>query len=122
VAIYAFQEFSGHSKITSLDEPKIVCFGPYITSHARHFLQQSEYTSAVKYTDGKWHYVSHSSVFTTHNNDTKQDRLWKFTLPSSERDSVLTILESYNLNAYSLFNNEEALLRTIAVREIDLRK
>ena len=50
-----------------------------------------------------------------------QDRLLKFTIPATERKKVLQILDSHNLNAFSLFQTEETLLNTIAVRELELR-
>jgi len=34
---------------------------------------------------------------------------------------VLKILDSYNLNAFSLFGSEESLMETLAARELDLR-
>jgi hypothetical protein len=44
---------------------------------------------------------------------------WKINIPSTERLKVLRLLDGYNLNAYSLFQSEETLMETIAVRELD---
>ena len=46
--------------------------------------------------------------------------LWKFTIPSSERTKVLQLLDSMNLNAYSLFGSEESLMDTVAFRALEL--
>jgi len=46
-------------------------------------------------------FVPHIDVFAM--NDPQQDLIWKFTLPASERLSVLKRLNDYNLNAVSLF-------------------
>jgi hypothetical protein len=48
--------------------------------------------------------------------------LWKFDLPSSEREKILGVLNDYNLNAFSLFGSEESLLETMWLREHVLRK
>jgi hypothetical protein len=40
-------------------------------------------------------------------------------MPGTERVKVLQTLDKYNLNAFSLFQGDEALLETIATRSID---
>ncbi len=119
VAIYCYQERASSSKFGSSSEPQIHTHGPYVTSHPRHVLQQCEYTTCNIFDDRKWTYADHSAVFAL--GSTKQDRLWKFTLPASERIEVLKELDAYNLNAYSLFPMEDALLETVALREIEFR-
>ncbi|MEM8573586.1 MAG: FRG domain-containing protein [Pseudomonadota bacterium] len=118
VAIYAYLEYAGKGKSGSSDEAQIVSLGPFITSHSRHFLQQSEYTFAARY-EQRCMFACHEDVFDYNRQD--QDRLWKFTLPASERVKVLRTLEEYNLTSYSLFQTDESLMRTIAIKEIDLR-
>jgi hypothetical protein len=49
-----------------------------------------------------------------------QDVVWKIVIPNSERAKVLRNLDKYNLNAFSLFDSEEGLMETLAIREIDL--
>jgi hypothetical protein len=50
-----------------------------------------------------------------------QDLLWKFNSPFGERAKVLKILDDHNVNAFSLFETDEALLETIALRELTFR-
>jgi len=50
------------------------------------------------------------------------DPLWKFSLPSIEREKVFRDLGDYNLNAFSLFGTQESLLETLWYREYVLRK
>jgi hypothetical protein len=50
-----------------------------------------------------------------------QDRLWKFTLPTSEQVKVLKFCDRVNLTAFTLFDSEEGLLEQQAMRVIDLR-
>jgi hypothetical protein len=51
-----------------------------------------------------------------------QDVLWRFDILSEERVKVLRLLNDHNLNAFSLFDSEEALLETMWLREQILRK
>lgn len=123
VAIFAFLDDTGHGKMSSAHEPGIITTGPYVRTHARHFLQQSRYSICIqrKDDDGAWMFRSHEDVFRRSDSGREQDLLWKFTLPASERHKVLRKLDDFNLNAYSLFQSEEALMETLATREIDFR-
>jgi hypothetical protein len=46
----------------------------------------------------------------------------KWTIPSTERTTILHLLEEYNINAYSLFGSEESLMDTMWMREYELGK
>lgn len=116
VAIYRFQEYAGVGKTSANDEPRIISLGPYVKGHARHFWQQSQYTVCGKFEEFSWSFAKHEEVFNL--NIPNQDILTKFILPASERDKVLTELNAFNLNSFSLFRNEESLLETIAFKEI----
>jgi hypothetical protein len=67
-----------------------------------------------------WRFDSHQQVF--EHRRPKQDFLWKLDLPSSLRVEVLRRLNDYNLNAFSLFDSEEALLETMWLKEQVFRK
>jgi hypothetical protein len=54
-------------------------------------------------------------------NASGQNLLWKFNIPWTERLKVLKLLDDYNLNAFSLFDSEEALTETMALRELEFR-
>lgn len=117
--IYVYWEDRGGGKTAFSSAPQIISFGPYVRSHPRHFNQQSSYTICCQFDSGPWKFARHELVYDTSVND--QDRLWKFTLPGSERKKVLGLLDSNNINSHSLFQSEEALLKTIAIRELLLR-
>lgn len=119
VAIYCYQEYSSGAKGTRWSAPQITVHGPYVSAHRRHVLQQCTYTTCSLYAHGDWTYSKHSGVFDGGAID--QDRLWKITLPATERLTVLRYLDQYNLNAYSLFPTEDALLETVALRELSFR-
>lgn len=55
--------------------------GPYVTTHRRHVLQQSQYTLCVAY-DTEWRFGSYDSVFDE--GVCQQGTCWKLTLPVSE--------------------------------------
>ena len=116
VAIYSFDERPNNIKGGCSDEATIVSCGPYVKTHKRHFLQQSEYTYCKKQVDGKYVYCSHEEAFAR--KDPKQDILDKFIIPKTERPKLLEKLNMMNINAYSLFGSEESLLETLAYQEI----
>jgi hypothetical protein len=118
VAVFVYQEYTGRGKSWTSARPHIHGLGPTVRTHPRHFLQQSEYTVCVA-RDGEWRYSQHEAAFA--DRDDGQDALWKFSIPLSERVKVLKFLDSANLNAYSLFGTEEALLDTLAFRELEAR-
>jgi hypothetical protein len=121
VAIYVYCEYVTDVKHWSSDKPSIVSLGPYVATHARHFLQQCEYTACLEFDadGGEWLYAPHDGVFA--NESPTQDRLWKFLLPSSERRTVLRDLDRFNLNAFSLFGSEDSLIETVALRHLQPR-
>lgn len=114
VAIYAYLEDLGGGKSGWEAAPRIITLGPNVRTHKRHYLQQSEYTICTKKQHEKFLYWNHEDVFDLGRDD--QDILWKYTIPASERRKVLRKLDSMNINAYSLFNDEENLLSTLAMR------
>jgi FRG domain len=117
-SIYVFCDMPKGFKAWSNNEPRVHRLGPYIRSHKRHFRQQADYTICGVQKE-TWHFHPHENVFALDNTD--QDFLWKFTLPSSERIGVLKVLNDYNVNAFSLFDSEESLMETLWLREAMLQ-
>jgi len=66
------------------------------------------------------YYAKHEDVF--YLNNTKQDLLWKYNLPASERIKVLQKLDMMNINSYSLFGTEDSLMDMVAKREFLLKE
>jgi len=121
-SIYAFCKSLTGITGGAVGEPMIFPLGPYIQTHHRHFRQRCDYTfcGGFDVSSDQWRFESHQKVFD--NRRPKQDFLWKFDIPSSERNKVLRILNDYNLNAFSLFGSEESLLETMWLREYVLRR
>ena len=118
VSIYVYLESKSEIglKSGSSNTPGIYRFGPYVKTDRRHFLQQSQYTICIIH-DGEWRYAPHEKAFARCAPD--QDVLLKFNIPYSERLKVLRLLDSYNINALSLFGSAESLMETMALRELD---
>jgi hypothetical protein len=94
--------------------PMVLRYGPYVKTHRRHFLQQSEYTLCMVFED-EWLFDRYETVFDKGRH--QQGTCWKFTVPTSERTRVLMELDKYNLNAMSLFGSEESMMETLSTRE-----
>lgn len=114
VSICVFSETPRGFKSGTSEEPRIRRIGPFVTTHRRHFLQQSEYTLCGIF-DNEWRFAKHEDVFV--NINPNQDVLWRLNIPWTQRLKVLKLLDSYNLNAFSLFGSEESLMETLAFRE-----
>lgn len=89
--------------------------GPYIRTDQRHYLQQCRYSMCVRDNGDDFSFLSHDEVLTDKNSH--QGILFEFRIPVSERATALRKLELMNINPYSLFASEDALVRTIARRE-----
>lgn len=121
-SIFAYCEMPEGSKGGAVGELTIHPIGSYVAGHHRHFRQQCDYTicGEFKRDFGQWTFGSHQDVFNHHR--PRQDYLWKFNIPSTERTTVLRFLNDYNLNAYSLFGSEESLMETMWVKEYVLKQ
>ncbi len=119
VAIYAVLQDSYAMPSFASGEAFFV-LGQYIHSHPRHYLQQSRYSLCVRLqSQDQWPgkdylFLSHEQVL---GRNVNQGLLVKLELPASERRLALRHLDSMNINPYSLFGSEEALIRTVARRE-----
>lgn len=117
VAIFTYVGDLGHGKAGLVGEPAITTQGPYVSSHRRHFMQQSQYTIATEKVKEEWTYCSHENIFSRGCNE-DQDLLIKFTLPSSLRNESLQKLHQMNINAFTLYGTDESLMDMLAFQEI----
>lgn len=115
-SIYVYCESPHGTKGGAVGEPAMRASGRYVRTHARHFRQQSDYTICAAFDEKGvgWRFHPHDPVFW---NRGRQDYVWKFDLPSTERIAILKSLDQYNLNAFSLFDSQETLLETMWLRE-----
>ena len=115
VSIYCFLDAPENQKVTSRREPVVRRLGDPRQLHRRHFLQQADYTVCL--CDALTRFGNHEEVVSRDTN--QRYRLWKFILPWTEKGNVLSLLNDFNLNAFSLFQSEEALMETMAILELD---
>ena len=120
VSIYSYVESLKHVKTGWAGSPQISLLGPYVKTHMRHFSQQTQYTVAVKKINDDWNYCPHKEAF-AESEGLDQDLVYKFILPGSLKNEVLTKLHEMNINAFTLFSNEESLMDMLAYKEITMR-
>jgi FRG domain-containing protein len=121
VAVYAYVEYVGDAKGGCVGAPQICELGPYVSTDKRHFMQQGQYTVSVEKQGEKWAYCSHEKYFSSEDKR-DQDYLVKFTLPGLIKHQVLSRLQSMNINAFTLFDNEDSLMDMLAFKEIMEKK
>lgn len=110
--------YEGQGKVGTSNEAHINGIYPFLSTDKRHFVQQCEYTiCSIKINSGDTLYVTHE--FALKGSSNRQDRLVKYLLPVSERSFVLETLDKMNINAYSLYQTEDALMRTLGYRELE---
>ncbi len=122
VAIYSYLEKKVPFKSARSNTPQITTYGLSAErKHNRHNQQQGEYTVCFTETEDEGNY----RVYTSHEKvqfGDEQDFLKKYIIPSTERKKVLRKLDLMNINAFSLFGNEESLMDTLAYREIENKR
>ena len=108
-----------------------------VKGETRHYDQQSAYTIALRHSrynpekTSVYCYSSHEYILrnfpqgvapdtdrVTHANAKGDAICWKITIPQRDRDSVLRRLDRMNINAYTLFRTEDALVGTYGLREL----
>lgn len=119
VAIFAYREFAGGSKMAWEKEARIDNLGPNVRSPARHFAQQSEYTVCFGKDDKSFVYRPHAEAFAS--SQGRADQLHKFVFPGRLRAEVLRYLLLHNITAFSLFGSEDSLMESLAIRTFVLQ-
>lgn len=115
-ALFMYVENLGHGKGGARGNPEITALGQYVTTHKRHYVQQSQYTACVAQVDNEW--VFHPHELELGQPSDMQDRLEKIIIPAECKRAFLKELDRMNINAFSLFGTEEALMETLSLREM----
>lgn len=120
VAVYFYVEAPEGSKTWSGTPPRIHSRGPFVTTHGRHFAQKAWYTFCTQWDQEVERHVfrPHSLVFEEASE--RQDVLVKITIPSSDRVQALRELSDYNIDHFTLFQSEDALVKALALNEFEL--
>lgn len=88
---------------------------PYLPPKSVHYLQQNQFTLALKKINRDWFYASHEEIC---NAQPEQHALHKITLPGYLKFSMLKNVHDMNINAYTLNGTEDGLMHTLAFTEI----
>ena len=115
VAVYAFVPPTSGFGIFKSDL-QVIPVGPHGRSHARHFSQQCWYTWCVEKQPGDYLIRPHDEVITEAAEP--DGKVVKFTIPVAERLVALKELDLMNVNAFSLYGSEDALVSTVARRKL----
>jgi hypothetical protein len=118
VAIYAFIDSISDQKHVWLGKPQITAKWLNGYPHKRHTHQQSGYTIATKAKGNDHQFARHEHVF--QENEIDQDILIKYVIPSTESMKAMRCLDQTGINYYSLMDDREAHLKTLAFRKIKL--
>lgn len=120
VAVYAYIETPRGSKSIDVGNAQINIQGPYVSTDKRHFAQKAWYTVATRWSsENEEHtFCSHNEVFEKPENG--QDVLIKITIPSIDRRIALRELNDFNINHFTLFQSEDALIKALSIKDFDI--
>lgn len=120
-AVYAYIETPEGSKSVDVTRANINLLGPFVSTDKRHFAQKAWYTIASTWSERneEHEFCSHHDVF--NKNDDDQDILIKIIIPRGDRRLALRELNDYNINHFTLFQNEDSLIKAISMKDFDLR-
>lgn len=114
VAIYAFQSCAGNGQIQTGANTWINHCGPIVRSHHRHYRQRGTYTLCTAKEDDNILLGSYKQAF---KQNPESYGIRKIKILGSEKEKVLSRLFSMNINDYTLFGDEESLMRMLAYKE-----
>lgn len=120
VAVYAYIETPEGLKSMETDKAQISLQGPFVSTDKRHFAQKAWYTVASRWENASAQHIfcSHHDVFDNPEND--QDILIKITIPTIDRKLALKELNDYNINHFTLFQSEDALIKALSMKDFDI--
>ena len=119
-AVYCYIERPRLAKGGMGGDPMISVRGPFVRADKRHFSQKAWYTVATH-----WDYQAKRHVFCPHElvfarDDEHQDVLVKLVLPARDRVGAMRKLNEYNINHFTLFQSEDALVKALESKHFDL--
>ncbi|HOG18529.1 MAG TPA: FRG domain-containing protein [Syntrophales bacterium] len=115
-AVFAFIDAVGSEKHAWPGKPQITAKWLNVHQHARHKRQQSCYTIATEAVKRDHRFAPHEHVF--RENESGQDVLVKYAIPSGESTKALKWLDAKGINHYSLMADREAYFKALALKKI----
>lgn len=117
VSVYALLH---DSTSFSEDDVRLVIVPHEFGSHSRHTVQEACYSICLE-APAPHRFVRHESSLSSPTESRAAglaSELIKFNIAAHERITALRILDGLNINAFSLLGSEDALIRTLARREL----
>lgn len=90
--------------------PDVRIIGRYVEAGKRHFAQQSQYLVSVNF-DSEWKFITFQEAVEHSRND---HVLREIIIEAAAKASLMSSLREMNINRYSMFLNEDALIRAFA--------
>jgi hypothetical protein len=114
-AVYIYIR-SNNMRSESVGTPTITHWGSRATTDKRHFAQKAQYTMCTL-----WNRDNKLAEFCHHEDGLGlgNDHAIKIILPNDLRSEILRSLDNYNINEFTLFQSEDALIKTLATRCFD---
>ena len=100
---------------TASSAQHLFVIGPYMRTHPRHHLQQSQYTMCVKLAENDYSFCRHDEAFV--GIGAVRAKLIRILISADQRILALKNLDLMNINPFSVYGSEESLMRTIAQRQ-----
>jgi len=124
VAIYTYEELADEDERVRMafqdrKAGSVYTIGPCLATDRKHHLQQCEYTLCVRGRGDEYCYAAYPEEIGT--SDARPCVVEKYVIPMSEQEEVLRRLQLMNINAFSLFGTEAALMESLAIRELFFR-
>lgn len=114
VAVYAFQAWTENGQTHMGPDTRINDCGPYVESHHRHYRQRGTYTLCTVKEEDDISLGDYKNAFVQ---NPENHGIKKFIIHGNEKEKVLSILFSMNINDYTLFGDDESLMRMLAYKE-----
>jgi hypothetical protein len=90
--------------------PDLRRIGRYVEAGKRHFAQQSQYVIPTVY-DSEWKFITFKKVIESNKNDHK---LREILISKDVKVKLMKDLHDMNINRYTMFLNEDALIKSFA--------
>jgi hypothetical protein len=90
--------------------PGLRRIGKFVEAGKRHFAQQSQYLIPVEY-DYEWKFITFRKVIEDKNN---KHELRELTISKDYKSKLMKELHEMNINRYTMYLNEDALIKSLA--------
>ena len=116
IAIYIYKQ-SDDSSMQSEENSTVIHLGKYVDTHARHSLQQAQYTmcksQVVDNSSGEFNlqyyydsYENYNWNYETYDKKLIQNKCTKYILPSNQKDEIIEMLKKKFINSNMLLQDD----------------